>query len=77
MNLTRSQKVFIIFALSFLVFISYAAQTTAFAADIGNCLLCHKYPGLSRIDEEGHMRLFFINEAISLTTSGPASRNIQ
>lgn len=64
MNLTRSQKVFFIFALSFLIFISYTAQPTAFAADIGNCLLCHKYPGLSRIDEEGHMRLFFINEAI-------------
>ncbi len=33
------------------------------AADIGNCLLCHKYPGLSRIDEDGRLRLLFINEA--------------
>jgi len=32
------------------------------AADIGNCLLCHKYPGLSRIDEEGEFRLLYINE---------------
>jgi len=33
------------------------------AADIGNCLLCHKYPGLSRIDENGDMKLLFINES--------------
>ncbi len=35
----------------------------SFSADIGNCLLCHKYPGLSRIDEEGRLRLLFVNEA--------------
>jgi hypothetical protein len=34
------------------------------AADIGNCLLCHKYPGLSRIDEEGKFRLLYVNEDI-------------
>jgi len=34
----------------------------SFSADIGNCLLCHKYPGLSRIDENGKLRLLFINE---------------
>lgn len=34
------------------------------AADAGNCLLCHRYPGLSRIDEHGNMRLLFINEEI-------------
>lgn len=34
------------------------------AADIGNCLLCHKYPGLSRIDEEGKFRLLYVNESI-------------
>jgi hypothetical protein len=36
----------------------------AIAADVENCLLCHKYPGLSRVDEEGNMRLLFINEEI-------------
>ncbi len=36
----------------------------SFASDIGNCLLCHKYPGLSRIDEDGKMRLLFVNENI-------------
>jgi len=34
------------------------------AADIGNCLMCHKYPGLSRVDEKGEFRLLFVNETI-------------
>ena len=34
------------------------------AADIGNCLMCHKYPGLSRVDEKGEFRLLFVNENI-------------
>jgi len=34
------------------------------AADVGNCLLCHKYPGLSRIDENGNLKLLFVNESI-------------
>jgi hypothetical protein len=36
----------------------------SYSADIGNCLLCHKYPGLSRIDEDGKLRLLFVNEDI-------------
>lgn len=36
----------------------------SYAADIGNCLLCHKYPGLSRIDEDGNLRLLFVNEEV-------------
>lgn len=32
------------------------------AADIENCLLCHKYPGMSRIDQDGKFRLFYVNE---------------
>ena len=35
-----------------------------YAADIGNCLMCHKYPGLSRIDENGQFRLMYVNEDI-------------
>ncbi|MEN8263936.1 MAG: cytochrome C [Nitrospirota bacterium] len=38
--------------------------SVSFAADVGNCLLCHKYPGISRVDEEGQMRLFYVNEDI-------------
>lgn len=37
---------------------------TARAADVANCLLCHKYPGLSRIDEKGDLKLLFINESV-------------
>ena len=33
-----------------------------FAADELNCVLCHKYRGLSRVDKEGNFRLFYINE---------------
>jgi hypothetical protein len=36
----------------------------SYAADIGNCLLCHKYPGISRVDENGELRLFYVNEDI-------------
>ncbi len=41
-----------------------SAPLSVEAADIGNCLLCHKYPGLSRIDKEGNMRLMYVNEEI-------------
>ncbi len=40
------------------------SAVVSFAADMGNCLLCHKYPGLSRIDEHGEMRLLYVNEDI-------------
>ena len=36
----------------------------SYGADIGNCLLCHKYPGISRVDEEGKLRLFYVNEEV-------------
>jgi hypothetical protein len=33
------------------------------ASDVGNCLLCHKYPGLSRIEgDKGIFRLLYVNE---------------
>ncbi len=64
MILTRTQNICLIFSLSFLFLIFSSALSTASAADIGNCLLCHKYPGISRVDEEGKMRLFYVNESI-------------
>lgn len=33
-------------------------------ADVGNCLLCHKYPGLTRATEEGQLRVCYVNEEI-------------
>ena len=56
-------KLYISIFLSTLVVLC-VSLTTSFAADIGNCLLCHKYPGISRVDEEGKMRLFYVNEDI-------------
>ena len=32
------------------------------AADVGNCLMCHKYPGLSLVTEDGALRLCYVNE---------------
>jgi len=32
------------------------------AADIENCALCHKYPGLGRIDQNQKKRIFYVNE---------------
>ena len=40
----------------------YFLPTEAQSSDVGNCLLCHKYPGLSRVDENAEMRLLYVNE---------------
>ena len=53
------------FWFSFLAFglFFWVPPANCLAADVGNCLLCHKYPGLSRVDENGAFRLLFVNEA--------------
>lgn len=38
--------------------------TAVYAEDELNCVLCHKFKGLSRVDENGNFRLFYINEAL-------------
>ncbi|UCH20795.1 MAG: cytochrome C [Deltaproteobacteria bacterium] len=43
---------------------AFVSAANSESADVGNCLLCHKYPGLSRVDEEGRFRLFYVNEDI-------------
>lgn len=43
------------------------------AGDELNCVLCHKHRGLSRIDEDGNFRLFYIN--LELFEAGPHRRN--
>jgi len=42
------------------------------AADELNCIMCHKYRGLSRITEKGKFRLFYINEI--MFKSGPHAK---
>lgn len=35
-----------------------------YSLDDDNCLLCHKYRTLSRIDESGKTRIYFINNEL-------------
>ncbi|MEJ2170335.1 MAG: hypothetical protein P8X90_32955, partial [Desulfobacterales bacterium] len=55
---------FIISFWAMILLLSFFMPPISSAADIGNCLLCHKYPGLSRIDENGNFRLMYVNEDI-------------
>ncbi len=47
-------------------------SSPVYADDELNCVLCHKHRGLSRIDENGQFRLFYINQ--ELFDSGPHRR---
>ncbi|MHC4742167.1 MAG: formate dehydrogenase subunit gamma [Planctomycetota bacterium] len=42
------------------------------AADTENCLMCHRYRGLARVDKEGDYRLFYVDE--ELFGRGPHTR---
>lgn len=61
-SLQINGKAVVFFICTIAIFIIIANVSRA--ADIGNCLLCHKYPGISRVDEEGQLRLFYVNEDI-------------
>lgn len=57
----------------FLIFpVLVLLSSNVMAADELNCVLCHKYRGLSRIDESGNFRLFYINQ--HLFKKGPHKR---
>ena len=51
-------------ALLAILFTILLGSSSPRAADIGNCLLCHKYPGLTRVDEKGQFRLMYVNEKL-------------
>ncbi len=51
------------------VLVIASGPVKARAADELNCILCHKFVGLSRVDETGKFRLFYINE--KMFKSGP------
>ncbi len=36
----------------------------ASAADASNCLMCHKYRGLNRVEEDGTLHVFYVDEAL-------------
>lgn len=48
-------------------------NTVKVSANELNCMMCHKHRGLSRIDDNGEFRLFYINT--ELFDSGPHRRN--
>lgn len=57
-----------------IVFVVVSGPVTVIqAGEELNCLICHKHRGLSRIDETGKFRLFYINN--ELFESGPHRRN--
>ncbi|MDF1613887.1 hypothetical protein [Desulfurivibrio dismutans] len=55
-----------------LVWSDRAAAERYYHADAENCMMCHKYPGLARVDENHELRLLFINER--LLEQGPHYR---
>lgn len=57
----------------FILLIFFFADEPLQAGEELNCLICHKHRGLSRIDEQGKFRLFYINK--ELFESGPHRRN--
>jgi hypothetical protein len=59
---TSSSKYLFLFCVCLALLLFFQPDT--YSADIGNCLLCHKYPGLSRVDDKGNLRLLYINEEI-------------
>ena len=63
MDLKKTLKTSTLLFVATIIF-TFLVPIPSQSADIGNCLLCHKYPGISRIDEEGQMRLFYVNEDI-------------
>ena len=53
----------LLFLLSNLILV-FLLSGQAFAVDEENCLLCHKYSGLGRIDEKGKKHLYYVNEKL-------------
>lgn len=65
------KMIFSVFAKSALLAVVYVifnagvgfAQSEA-APDEENCLICHRYPGLGRYDENGNKRVYYINDQL-------------
>jgi hypothetical protein len=43
------------------LFLSIGSANAAIVTDDENCMMCHKYPGLSRVNDEGYLRLFYVD----------------
>jgi len=61
------------FSSSFIAFvIVILLSQVLYAVDSENCLMCHRFRGLARVDKEGNFRLFYVDE--TLFNRGPHAR---
>jgi cytochrome b subunit of formate dehydrogenase len=61
------------FTAGFIIFlITFIMPQVIYALDSENCLMCHRYRGLARVDKDGSYRLFYVDE--TLYNEGPHSR---
>jgi cytochrome b subunit of formate dehydrogenase len=59
--------------LAFIVFVlAIVHPQVLYAVDAENCLMCHRFRGLARVDKEGDYRLFYVDE--TLFSRGPHAR---
>ena len=49
------------------VFSLLTVVITQVTADELNCVLCHKYKGLSRVDDKGNFKLYYILMSVTFT----------
>lgn len=69
----KSTKLILRFSSCFLVFIFIILLSPVlYAVDAENCLMCHRFRGLARVDKEGNFRLFYVDE--ELFNRGPHAR---
>lgn len=54
--------------------VATSLATSAHAQDPDGCLFCHQYPGLSRLEPSGRVRVFHVDPAYSHSARGPHSR---
>jgi len=52
----------------FILGIALSGYSKAEAADKENCLMCHKYPPLARIGEDGLVKNYYVNEHVFLNS---------
>ena len=69
----RSDGLIKLIILTVVMIMLYGQDTVVLAEDRIDCLICHKYRGLSRVDEQGNFRLFYINN--DLFMNSPHRRN--
>lgn len=64
------KQAYLLIAIASIVLLGSALTgvTPARAADEENCLMCHKYPFLARIDKSGHVRNYTVDEHIFLNS---------